>query len=128
MKHAILDCLHMVMFVSINLGETTKAFKAYGREKVGKGTLHPPEIVVTNTTFLHLVFLCKYKHHILDFFVYLKYIGLDLDLRQSFEKKTPTNIGELQHMKHIGDEIILITKYEILHTYFKTRVVGGIFW
>jgi hypothetical protein len=58
----------------------------------------------------------------------LKYIGLDLDLRQSFKKKTPTNIGELEHMKYICDEIIFITKYEKLHTYFKTRVVGGIFW
>jgi hypothetical protein len=58
----------------------------------------------------------------------LKYIGLDLNLRQSFKKKTPTNIGELQHMKYIYDKIILITKYENLHTYFKTRVVGGIFW
>jgi hypothetical protein len=34
-------------------------------------------------------------------FVCLKYIGLDLDLRESFKKKTPTNIGELQHMKYI---------------------------
>jgi hypothetical protein len=27
-----------------------------------------PKIVVTNTTFLHLVYLCKYKHHTLDYF------------------------------------------------------------
>jgi hypothetical protein len=33
----------------------------------GKSTLRPPKIVVTNITFMHLVFLCKYKHHILDF-------------------------------------------------------------
>jgi len=58
----------------------------------------------------------------------LKYIGLDLDLRQSFKKKNPTNIGELQHMKYICDEIILVVEYEKLHTYFKTRVMGGIFW
>jgi len=57
----------------------------------------------------------------------LKYIGLDLDLRKSFKKKNPTNIGELQHMKFICDKIILYTKYEKLHTNFKTRVVGGIF-
>jgi hypothetical protein len=63
----------------------------------------------------------------LDFFICLKNIGLDLDLRQSF-KKIPTNIGELQHMKYIRDKMILITKYEKLHTYFKIRVVGGIFW
>jgi hypothetical protein len=94
---------------------------------MGKNTLRPPKIIVTNIAFLHLVLLCKYKHHILDFFICLKYIGLDLDLRQSLKNKIPTNIGELQHMKYIFDEIILDTKYEKLHTYFKTKVVGGIF-
>jgi len=78
--------------------------------------------------FLHLGFLCKYKHHILDFFICLKYIGLYLDFKKSFFKKIPTNISELQHMKYICEEIILIMKYEKLHTYFKTKVVGGIFW
>jgi hypothetical protein len=34
----------------------------------GKSTLHPPNVVVTNIAFLQLVFLCKYKHHILDYF------------------------------------------------------------
>jgi hypothetical protein len=57
----------------------------------------------------------------------LKDIGLDLNLRQSFKKKTTTNINELQHMKCICDGIIFIMKYEKLHTYFKIRVVGGIF-
>ncbi len=60
-------------------------------------------------------------------FVCLKYIGLDLDLRKSFKKKLLTNIGELQHMKYICDEIILVMEYEKLHKYFKTRVVGGMF-
>jgi hypothetical protein len=45
----------------------------------------------------------------------LKYIGLNLDFKKSFKKKNPTNIGELQHMKYICDEIILVTKYEKLH-------------
>jgi hypothetical protein len=58
----------------------------------------------------------------------LKYIRLDLDLRKSFQNKTPKNIGELQHMKYICDEIILVIEYEKLHTYFKTRIVGGILW
>jgi hypothetical protein len=58
----------------------------------------------------------------------LKYIGLDLDLRQSFKKKISKNIGELQHMKYIRDKIIFVMKYEKLHAYFKTRVMGGIFW
>jgi hypothetical protein len=58
----------------------------------------------------------------------VKYIGLDLNLKQSFKKKTPTNIGELQHMKYICDKIIFVMEYEKLHTYFKTRVMGGMFW
>jgi hypothetical protein len=61
-------------------------------------------------------------------FVCLKYIGLDFNLRQSIKRKTPKNIGELQHMKYICDEIIFIIEYEKLHTYFKTKVLGGIFW
>jgi hypothetical protein len=93
-----------------------------------KSTLLPLKKNFTNTEFLHLVFLCKYRHHNLDFFVCLKYIGLDLDLKQSLKKKNPTNIGELQYMKYICDKIILDTECEKLHTYFKTRVVGGIFW
>jgi len=52
-------------------------------------------------------------------FISLKYIGLDLDLGQSFKKKTSTNICELQHMEYICDKIILVTEYEKLHTYFK---------
>jgi hypothetical protein len=48
-------------------------------------------------------------------FICFKYVGLDLDLKQSLKKKNPTKIGELQHMKHICDEIILVTKYEKLH-------------
>jgi hypothetical protein len=31
-------------------------------------------------------------------------------------------------MKYIYDKIILVMKYEKLHTYFKTKVVGGFFW
>jgi len=58
----------------------------------------------------------------------LKHIGLDLELRQSFKMKTPTKIGELQHMKYISNIIIFIMKYEKLHTYFKTKVMGGTFW
>jgi hypothetical protein len=42
----------------------------------------------------------------------LKYIGLGLNFKQSFKKKTQTNIGELQHMKYICEEIIFIMKYE----------------
>jgi hypothetical protein len=46
----------------------------------------------------------------------LKYIGLDLDLKQSLKGKTPTNISELQHMKYICEEIIFVMEYEKLHT------------
>jgi hypothetical protein len=58
----------------------------------------------------------------------LKYIGLDLDLKHSFEKKIQIKIGELQHMKYIYDEVILVKEYEKLHTYFKIKVVGEFFW
>jgi hypothetical protein len=58
----------------------------------------------------------------------LKNIGLDLEFKKSFKKKNLTNNGELQHMRYICDEIIFIMEYEKLHTYFKTKVVGGIFW
>lgn len=34
MKHTIFDCLYLVMFMSINLGETIELFKARGKEKV----------------------------------------------------------------------------------------------
>jgi len=57
----------------------------------------------------------------------LKNVGLDLNFKKYFKKKNLTNIGELQHMKYICDEIILVMEYEKLHAYFKTRVVDGIF-
>jgi hypothetical protein len=85
-------------------------------------------IVVTNVTFLHLVFYVNIYITFWIIFVYLKYIRLYVDFKKSFKKKTPPNIGELQHMKHICDEIILVMEYENLYTYFKSRVVGGIFW
>jgi Na+/glutamate symporter len=34
MRHAIFDCLYLVIFMSINLRETIELFKAHGREKV----------------------------------------------------------------------------------------------
>jgi hypothetical protein len=45
-------------------------------------------------------------------FICLKYIRLDLNLRQSTFLKTLTNTSEFQHMKYICDEIILVTEYE----------------
>jgi hypothetical protein len=93
-----------------------------------KSTLLPLKKFLTNTEFLHLVFYVSIDITIWIIFVCLKYIGLDLDLKQSLKKKNPTNIGELQYMKYICDKIILDTKCEKLHIYFKTRVVGGIFW
>ncbi len=35
-RRAVLDCLHMVMFMSINLYETIKDFETCGRELVMK--------------------------------------------------------------------------------------------
>jgi hypothetical protein len=40
--------------------------------------------------------------------------------------KNPTNIEEFEHMEHICDKIVPITKFEILNIYFKTMVVEGI--
>jgi hypothetical protein len=79
----------------------------------GKNTLHPL-IVVTNPTFVHLVFIVSINITFWVICICLKYIGLDLDFKKSL-KKTPRNIGELQHMKYICDEIILVIEYEKLH-------------
>jgi hypothetical protein len=40
--------------------------------------------------------------------------------------KNPANIENFEHMEHICDKIILVTKFENLNMYFKTRVVEGI--
>jgi hypothetical protein len=40
--------------------------------------------------------------------------------------KIPTNIENFEHMEHICDKIVCITKFENLNIYFKTRVVDGI--
>jgi len=77
---------------------------------------------------MHLIFYVSINITFWIIFVFLKCIILDLDLKQSFKKKNPTDIGKLQHMKYICDKIILVIEYENLHTYFKTKVVGGIFW
>jgi hypothetical protein len=53
---------------------------------------------------------------------------LALDLSQSIIFKTSTNIEELEHMEYICDKILLISKFEKLHTYFKIRFVGDLFF
>jgi len=93
-----------------------------------KSTLLPLKKISQILNFYIWFFYVSIDITIWIIFVCLKYIGLDLDLKQSLKKKTPTNIGELQHMKYICDKIILDTECEKLHTYFKTRVVCGIFW
>jgi hypothetical protein len=40
--------------------------------------------------------------------------------------KNSTNIEKIECMEYICDKIILITKFENLNIYFKTRVVDGI--
>jgi hypothetical protein len=40
--------------------------------------------------------------------------------------KIPTNIEEFEYMEYNCDEIILITKFENLNMYFKSRIVDGI--
>jgi hypothetical protein len=93
-----------------------------------KSDYAPPKIIVANTTFMHLIFLCKYKNHILDFYFLFEIYWIRFRLKTINSKQTPINIGELQHMKYICDETVFVIKYEKLHTYFKTKVVGGNFW
>jgi hypothetical protein len=40
--------------------------------------------------------------------------------------KNSTNIEEFECMEYICDKIIVVTKFENLNMYFKTRVVDGI--
>jgi hypothetical protein len=51
----------------------------------GKSTLWRPNIVVTNIAFLHLVFLCKYRHDILDYFYLFEEYWINI--LDSFKKK-----------------------------------------
>jgi hypothetical protein len=53
-------------------------------------------------------------------FTCFKYIWLDLHLNYS-------NIEEFECMKYICDNIIFVTKFEILYIYLKIKVVGEIF-
>ncbi len=47
---------------------------------LGISTLSPPKIVITSIIFMQLILLVIYGHHILDFFAFLKYIWLTLNL------------------------------------------------
>ncbi len=40
--------------------------------------------------------------------------------------KIPTNIEEFEYMEYICDQIIVVTKFENLIIYFKTKVVDGV--
>jgi hypothetical protein len=40
--------------------------------------------------------------------------------------KIPTNIEEFDCMEYICDQIIFVTKFEILNMYLKSKVVDGI--
>jgi hypothetical protein len=57
---AILDCLHMVMFMSINPNETINDFKACGREMVvGSYDNLQPHVVWTRYFWAYYCLLCK---------------------------------------------------------------------
>jgi hypothetical protein len=60
-------------------------------------------------------------------FVCFKNIWLALDLKQLIILKNLTNIEKFEHMKYICNIIISMRKFENLHIYFKTKIVGGIF-
>jgi hypothetical protein len=57
----------------------------------------------------------------------LQYIWLAFDLIQSIIMKFPTNIEKCECMEYIYDQIIPITKFEILNMYSKNKVVNAIF-
>jgi hypothetical protein len=65
-------------------------------------------------------------HHILDYFCFFKVylISFRFHLINFFENLT--NIEKFEHMEYICDKIIFVTKFEILNTYFKTKVVNKI--
>ncbi len=58
-------------------------FKHDGEDEI---TLSPPKIIVTHITFLHLIFLILYGHHILDFLFKVYLISFRLHLINYFEK------------------------------------------
>jgi hypothetical protein len=90
---------------------------------MGISIISPPKIVVTGTIFLYLVFLVTYGNHILDYFYLFKvmFISFIFKLINFFKTK---NVKELEHMEYICDKIILVTKHEKLHIYFKTKIMG----
>jgi hypothetical protein len=47
---------------------------------LGENTLNPLKIVVISIIFLQSIILVMYGHHILDLFVFKKYIWLNLEL------------------------------------------------
>jgi len=59
-------------------------------------------------------------------FTYFKCIWLALNFIYSIILKHSTNIENFECMEYIYHKIILVTKFENLNIYFKTRVVNGI--
>ncbi len=53
----------------------------------GENTLNPPKIVITSIIFMQLKFLVTYRHHILDYFYFLKVylLSFRLNLINYFE-------------------------------------------
>ncbi len=63
----------------------------------------------------HIGFFCLSK---------VMFISFILKLINFFKTK---NVKELEHMEYICDKVILVTKHENLHIYFKTKIMGWIF-
>jgi hypothetical protein len=66
--------------------------------------------------------------HVVDYFFFFEEYRIRFRILKIILKEKKTNNGELQHMRYICDEIIFIMEYKKLQTYFKTRIVDGIFW
>jgi hypothetical protein len=74
--------------------------------------------------FFAIIFLITYEHHILNFLNFLKVIFYFIYIMLF---KYSKNIQKCEHMEYIRDKIILVTKFENLHIYLKSRGMSGIF-
>ncbi len=59
-------------------------------------------------------------------FACFNYIWLALDFIYSIILKNSIKIEDFEHMGYIHDKIILVTKFENLNIYFKTKVMDRI--
>jgi len=84
----------------------------------------PPQIIVTNTKILHLVFSCACAHRILNYFCSFQVCSINFRLKLVHLKRNSN-----KHLRIWTYKIYLcwnkyVTKYEKLQIYFKTKGYG----